>query len=580
MTETITPGLQPTADAQAAFTAAWDLTMAGRHENAEPAYRLALGLDPTNVAAWTNLGATLALLKRPQEAEACYRQALTIDPQDSGALRNLGVMLRAEGRIDDLSEVAEAASRMEIALPAALAMRAIPQSGEDIDKLRAAYADGLRRLASRPDPLSYDGEPFPSPTFQLAYHARDNRPLMEATAEVFRAKAPALSYVSANGMRRPSGGRIRLAIVSDNLFNHTIGHLYRGIVARLDRRRFEVFVVHGAHSRHDAFRDRIDAVADRAISLSGGLADQHRQIEDLEPDVIFYPDIGMTPGSYFLAFARLAPVQATGWGHPDTTGLDTLDYFISTTKFEPPNAQKYYTERLVELPRIPCWFEPPPVPEDLGSRAALGLPDHGTLYGCPQTLFKLHPDFDAVLAAIADGDPNGHIVLPMSDTPGWMETLQERWARRWPRLAARVHWTPRIAQDDFLRQLAHIDVLLDPLHFGSGYTFYQAMIHGVPMVTCPGEFARGRVVAGAYSQMGAGHELISRTPADYASLALSLGAAPERRAALRRRLAAAARAELFGDTSALQALEEFFTTAVEAVGIQGARQHGPGLDSA
>ncbi len=38
-------------------------------------------------------------------------------------------------------------------------------------------------------------------------------------------------------------------------------------------------------------------------------------------DILFYPDLGMTPLTYFLAFARLAPVQCVSWGHPVTTGI-------------------------------------------------------------------------------------------------------------------------------------------------------------------------------------------------------------------------------------------------------------------
>ena len=567
---TPSPPDAPTA-AEAAFAEAWTLTTAGRHAEAEASYRRALELAPRHPAAWSNLGDTLAALGRPQDAEPCYRRALALDPADSGALRNLGLLLRAQGRFDDLRMLAKA-DRADVAIVAALSLPAIATSRADIEAQRATYAEGLRRLAAGAEPLAYDGEAFPLPSFQLAYHGLDDRPLMEATAEVFRARIPNLNYQSPNAMRTDAGagGRIRLAVISDHLFNHTIGHLYRGIIGRLDRGRFEVSVAHGASARRDAFRASIDAAADRSITLTGGLAEQHAQIEALAPDIIFYPDIGMSAPSYALAFARLAPVQATAWGHPDTTGLSTPDAFISTGMFEPPDAERYYTERLIRLSRIPCCFDPPPRPETIASREDLGLPAQGVLYGCPQTLFKLHPDFDAILATIARGDPNGRIVLPISDPPAWMDALKARWRDTHPILLERVHWTPRIAPEAFLQQLGHIDVMLDPLHFGGGYTFYQAMIQGVPTVTRPGEFARGRVVAGAYRQMGVGEELVARSYADYVTLALRLGADPARRVALREELRAAAHEHLFSDVSAVRQLEDAFAELLAA-----ARGEGP-----
>jgi len=548
-------------DPDAAAALGWAMSRMGRHAEAEAPYRQALGLAPDRAALWTNLGATLAELNREREAEACYRQALTLEPGNRAALANLGALLRAQGRVEEARAPAAAASRAETVVPALLALRPVSASTADIAAQRAAYAQGLEALRARTQPLAYAGETFGLPSFYLAYHGLDDRPLMEATAAALRASVADLDYVSPNAARRHGGGRIRIAIVSDNLGAHTIGHLYKGIVQGLDRARFEVVAVHGAHSRRDAFRDSLDAAADGALALSGGLADQRGQIEALAPDVVFYPDVGMTAPSYFLAHARLAPVQATAWGHPDTTGLATLDHFISTEMFEPAGAEACYTERLVRLPRIPCRLEPPP-PARAMSREQLGWPARGTLYGCPQTLFKLHPEFDAVLAAITEDDPDGHIVLPAADQPAWTQALLARWRAHWPILLERALWTPRVAPEVFRAQLAEIDVLIDPLHFGSGYTFYQAMAEGAPMVTCPGAFARGRAVAGAYRQMGAGGELVAESPAALAALALRLGADPAERARLRAELRAAARANLFSDAAAVRQLGDFFASAV------------------
>ncbi|WP_372783224.1 tetratricopeptide repeat protein [Phenylobacterium sp.] len=554
-------------DAAAAINLAWTLSTEGRHEAAEPAWRRAAELDPRNAAVWGNLGATLAKLQRADEAEGCFRKVLEIDPGDIPALRNLTVILRGQGRLDDARELFAAARGRglpaDLVAPAELALRVVNRSRAEIAEERAAYAEGLRNLRALPGPLVYDGEPFGLQAFYLAYHALDDRPLMEETASTFRAKIAGLDHASPNATAPRGDGRIRVAFVSDNLNNHTIGHLYRGIVRHLDRARFEVAVVHGAYSRRDAFRDSVDAAADEAVVLRPGLAAQRAQIAALRPDIVFYPDIGMSAPSYFLAHSRLAPVQATAWGHPDTTGLSSLDYFISTELFEPAGGAAHYTEQLATIPRIPCCFDPPEPPPAV-SREAAGLPATGTLYGCPQTLFKLHPDFDAVLAAIAQGDPEGHIVLPAADQPGWTAAVEARWRETFPILLERVRWTPRIEPEAFLAQLAHFDVLLDPLHFGSGYTFYLAMTHGVPMVTWPGEFARGRVVAGAYRQMGVGQELVAASPADYAGLALKLGRDPGRRAKLRTELHRAARDHLFSDLAAVEQLGDLFAAAVEA----------------
>src|SRR5947199_133897 len=84
---------------------------------------------------------------------------------------------------------------------------------------------------------------------------------------------------------------------------------------------------------------RIPRAADSVVTVPQDLAAAREAIARLELDVLFYQDVGLEPLSYFLAFSRLAPVQLTSFGHPDTTGIPNLDYFLSSSSYELPGAQ-------------------------------------------------------------------------------------------------------------------------------------------------------------------------------------------------------------------------------------------------
>ena len=158
-------------------------------------------------------------------------------------------------------------------------------------------------------------------------------------------------------------------------------------------------MIHLPRSKQDCARVHIDGLANQVVTLPSDLAGQQDQLGGLALDILFFPDIGMVPESCMIAFGRFAPVQAVSWGHPDTTGLTSLDYFVSADAIEAPEADDYCTERLIRLNRLPCLYEPTDQPDPKkNSRVELGLPLSGTLYGCPQTLFKLHPEFDPILA--------------------------------------------------------------------------------------------------------------------------------------------------------------------------------------
>src|SRR5262249_60897050 len=91
------------------------------------------------------------------------------------------------------------------------------------------------------------------------------------------------------------------------------------------------------------------------------------------PHVIIHPDVGMNAISAQLAAQRLAAVQCTSWGHPDTSGFPTIDYYLSSDLMEPADAQNHYTERLIRLPNLSVFIEPAEAPGASTDRTALGL---------------------------------------------------------------------------------------------------------------------------------------------------------------------------------------------------------------
>ena len=154
----------------------------------------------------------------------------------------------------------------------------------------------------------------------------------------------------------------------------------------------------------------------------------------------------MSALTYFLAFARLAPLQCLTWGHPDTTGIANLDRFLSCDAMEPAGAERHYSETLVRLPGPTLHYARPALPARLKPRSAFGLPDDAHLYVCPQSLFKIHPDFDRALVELLRRDPQGLVVLISGRDRNLDELLRRRLAasgRTWSGASAscaRCRW--------------------------------------------------------------------------------------------------------------------------------------------
>jgi predicted O-linked N-acetylglucosamine transferase (SPINDLY family) len=537
-------------------------------DEAIASYRKAISLNPDSALAHNNLGNALQSGGKLDEAVESYRKALSLDPDYAEARYNLGNALQSQGRLDEVVACYELAqslepTRSEWALRQLGVMPLLADSRADIAKMRSRLSNDTDRLLAQPGSVGkLENAQFT--LFSLAYHGAADKPLMENVARLVRAKAPALTR---SLVHRPppvlGDGRIRVGFLSSFLHNHTVGKLTQGYIRNLDRKRFHVTVIHTSGAKIDDVHIRMNSMADAVVRLSSGLESAQREVAALSLDVLQYPDIGMSSFTYFLAYARLAPVQTVSWGHPVTTGLDSIDYFLSFGAAEPQEAETHYTETLLRLDRAPAYYEPIDVPPQVASRAALGLPDRGNLYGCLQSLFKFHPDFDAVLAGIIERDPQGWIIVIEGNRAHLRDQLRNRWAVSYPALLERVIFMPRRPQDAFMMLLAQMDVLLDTPHFGSGNTLYESMAFGVPTITWPGEFMRGRLVAGMYRWLGIIDAPVASALDAYVPLAVAYATDRDRREALKQQLMERAPA-IYQDDLAVRELEAFLEQAVAA----------------
>lgn len=529
-------------------------------------YERALELAPTDAEIMNNLGAVYYDEGQYERAVTLFRQAAAQQPDYAPPRFNLGNALGLIGQFDEARAAYEQGLQLQpedgIRILLAAWCPGLPDSPEQISEIRRGIAARLTDLAATnprvADPLRFGN----IGNFYLAYHGLDDRALKTQLAQIWRDAVPELSFTAPHCRTwRGPDARIRIGFVSTLFKNQSVGRAISGLIVHLSRQRFEVHVFDfGSHD--DDVAKQIQGAADRHISLPFDLKAAQQAIANARLDVLMFPDIGMEPMSYCLAFARLAPVQLVTWGHLSTTGLDTIDAYCSHADWEPADGQDYYTERLecVADCAIYPMFARPELPEPLRSRAAFGLDDHLHYYVCPQSPFKIHPDCDALFGEILRRDPAGRLLLFEHNHPSWQQQLRERLQRRAGIDPKQLVVLPAQPYLQFRNVLAVSDVVLDTLHVGGGITSMDAFATGTPIVTLPGASMRGRFTQACYLRMGINDGIVT-TQEEYVERAVRFGTDSPYRDNIRSAILAA-NYRLYDDMSAVHAFEQLFERVV------------------
>ena len=498
----------------------------GRNEEAIAAYHEAIRIAPQLAVAYNGLGNALREKDRREEAVVEFDKAITLDTNYAEAYFNRAMTHAAQGETGladaGLARALEIRDDARFRIAQAGLMPVIPESSADIARWRARMAERIEN-ARDIEFVAVDPTQVPAMSFYLAYHGKNDRDLIESLARFYRRLYPDLTWEAPHYVSPVScsGRPIRIGVVSRYFGEHAVTWMTYGLMAGLPRDRFNVVAVtFSGEEENISFRIR-DA-ADDVVVIPKDIQLGREAIAAQTFDILLYADIGMEPLSYYLAFARLAPVQCVTWGHPDTTGLETMDYYISNDLAEPENGQESYTEKLVRLDGVQSWYPRMSKPKHLPDRVSLGLPKEGSFYLCPQNLIKIHPDMDTALAEILRRDETGRLVIFDSADPNWTRLLLARWSAVFGDSFERVIVLPQRSLDEFLGVLAVADVVLDTWPFGAGNTNYQTFAMGVPVVTLPGDWIRGRGTLANYLHMGI-EDCIAQTPGEYVDIAVRLG---------------------------------------------------------
>ena len=400
---------------------------------------------------------------------------------------------------------------LEIYLESLFLLPSIYLDSLDLNVLRVNFQKNLEKIRNlNLDKYNKKNNSLPRVmTFFLSYNNENNLPILKTFTENIVKVYPELS-LNLNLKYSTKSSKIRIGFVSEFLTDHTIGKLFSNLILDLDPNKFDVIVFHSLNTKEGFIKKIIDLKI-RTISLPLLLNDKIKILKAEHLDIIFYPDIGMSGDLYYLTFYRLAKFQINSLGHPETSGNKNIDFFISNQMSELVEADDFYSEKLIKFNNFNIYCNSL---ESSNKGVSLNFPENKNIYFCPQTIFKLVPEFDEIIKNITNLDKKSVICFIKDPFNHQYKIFLQRLKNKGINLD-QILIIDRLSEKEFINLSAQADILLDPLYFGAGNSFIETFLNPCPLITHPSKFLRSRIAIGLYKQLNIENPPIYNSIDDY-----------------------------------------------------------------
>ncbi|MEH2005157.1 DUF5672 family protein [Nostoc sp.] len=564
--------LKEVSTAQLFFKLGNSLFVQGKYQEVIARYQKFLEMQSGDAEIYWNLSYCYRQLNLLDEYFSTLQQGIKFYPTNERLHFSLIIDLRQNGRIQEAILSVENAAKCfpddyTFQLLKYLIVPSIYENQAEINFFRQRYTQGLQNLIqhtslkTREEQNSALAGIGRLTNFFLSYQAQNDIDLQRQYGNLVH-EIMAVNYpqwvVPLSMPKLQPNDKIRIGYVSHYLHSYSGTLWLTGWVRQSNHESFEIYCYYTGNET-DPITQQFQEYSHVFQHIPHNLSAACEQIIADKLHILVFPEIGMNPQTMQMAGLRLAPVQCVAWGHPVTTGLPTIDYFLSSELMEPKNGQEHYSEKLIRLPNIGVSYPKPYIPPIIKNRSDFQLSDDAVIYLCCQAPFKYLPQYDFIFAEIAHRVPQAKFVFLRGTL------LQPRLKRAFAAIGLKSEdycvFLSIPERLDYLMINLLSDVYLDTFTWSGGNTTLEAIACNLPIVTCPGEFMRGRH-SDSFLKMQGVTDTIAENEIEYIEIAVKLGLDPVWRRSIAEQMSQN-HDRLFDDKACVAGLEAFYIQVVE-----------------
>jgi protein O-GlcNAc transferase len=533
----------------------------GELDAAIDSYKQALKIKPDYAEAHNNMGNALKDKGELDAAIDCYKQALKIKPDYAVVYNNMGVALQEKSELDAAIDSYKQA--LKIKPDYAVAHINMGDVLQEKSELNAAIDSYNQALKIKPDYQSARSLKLHNQSHICDWAAikadQDLVPKLGTTTQYIdpfsilsledapeRHRLRSELYVKSKFPQKPlerapkplqKPKRLRIGYFSADFHNHATMYLMAKVFEAHDSEKFEIYAYSFGPDKNDEMQQRLIKAVDVFDDVAN-MSDKDAALLARQDKIDIVVDLkGYTKDSRPGIFAyRAAPLQISYLGYPGTMGAEFIDYIIADSVVITEQHEKYYTENIIYLPNsYQVNDNTRMISERSVTKSEMGLPEHGFIFCCFNSNYKISPDEFEIWMRIL-GMVEGSVLWLLKSNK-WAETNLQLEAESRGISRDRLIFADKLPQAEHLARQRLADLFLDTFNVNAHTTTSDALWVGLPVVTKLGKGFAARVAGSLLTAIGL-PELITETEQEYEALILDLATNPERLASIKDKLAA------------------------------------------
>jgi len=488
---------------------------AGQIENARQLYEDVIKIAPRDKTALFKLSLITAKKRNYKEAETLLKKTIKLDPKNPVYYSNLGYVLHEDNRPGEAITMLNKSISLNPNQSDAYLNRANSFAVQgNIDKAITDYRTALKFAPANKHArvnMAYTMNFSPSISETKLFEAH------KAHAASIEPNTQAVHDNDTNPDRK-----LKIGYISTDFRRHSVSYFIEPVLEQHDKNLFEIHAYYN-HDIVDAVTERLIKVCDHWHNINM-LSDQ-AVIQQIRQDGIdILVDLnGYTANNRLEALARKpAPVQCEWLGYPNTTGLNSMDYWICDDKTNPAGlTDNYYSESLLQLPGCFICFKPPANAPQPGEAPCT---KNGYItFGSFNNYAKVSKIVLELWAEILNSVPDSHLLLKSAclGNPSQKQLVTDFFKSRnieSHRLQLEGYEASRSGHLD---KYADMDIALDTFPYNGTTTTCEALWMGVPVITLSEKNHRSRVGKTLLENADL-EELVANSKEEYVSLASEL----------------------------------------------------------